>query len=86
MTILEQAIKARYIPESHVNLPDAEKQFVLKLASMQLDMDQLQQMIKEINDTQYAIERNAHSKTQLHALSISLQFIIQNRKWMGNVY
>ena len=53
---------------------------------MQLDMDQLQQMIKEINDTQYAIERNAHSKTQLHALSISLQFIIQNRKWMGNVY
>lgn len=86
ITILEQAIKARYLTPSHVNLPDAEKQFVLKLASMQLDMDQLQQMIKEINDAQYAIERNAHSKTQLHALSISLQFIIQNRKWMGNVY
>ena len=86
IAILEQAIKARYVPENHLSLPASEKQFVVKLAGMQLSIDQLQQMIKEINDTQYAIERNAHSKTQLHALSISLQFIIQNRKWMGSVY
>ena len=74
------------MPENHLSLPASEKQFVVKLAGMQLHIDQLQQMIKEINDTQYAIERNAHSKTQLHALSISLQFIIQNRKWMGSLY
>lgn len=77
--LLEQAIRARYIPGYTPALPDEEAQFVQKLAAMQVPLDVFNSMVKEITDTIYFIERNAHSKTQLHALSIRLVYVIQNR-------
>ena len=78
--LLEQTIRTRYLPELPPTLPEDEAQFVRKLASQQIQLEQIQKMVKRISDTIYFIERNAHSKTQLHVLSIQLIHIIQNRE------
>lgn len=77
--LLEQTIRVRYLPQHPPALPQEEAQFVQKLAGMPLSLDTLNTMVKEIGKTMYFIERNAHSKTQLHTLSIKLVYAIQNR-------
>lgn len=77
--LLEQAIRVRYLPEHPPALPQAEADFVKKLAAMKTGTDLLGKMVDELTDTIYYIERNAHSKTQLHALSVKLMYIINNR-------
>ncbi|RYD54814.1 MAG: DNA polymerase III subunit delta' [Sphingobacteriales bacterium] len=77
--LLEQAIRARYLPGHPPALPPEEAQFVQKLAAMQVSLEVFEKMVKEITDTIYYIERNAHSKTQLHALSIRVVYTIQGR-------
>lgn len=77
--LLEHAIRNRYMPQQPLALPNEEAQFADKLAAMKLSFDAIQQMIASISDTIYYIERNAHSKTQLHALSLRLVYIIQGR-------
>lgn len=77
--LLEQTIRVRYLPQHPPALPPEEAQFVQKLANMPLSLDTLNTMVKEIGQTIYYIERNAHSKTQLHTLSIKLVYAIQNR-------
>lgn len=77
--LLEQAIRMRYMPQQQAALPAEETQFVQKLANMSIPFEALGEMVKHITDTIFYIERNAHSKTQLHALSIRLQYIIQNK-------
>ncbi|MCD6013616.1 MAG: hypothetical protein K0Q79_3478 [Flavipsychrobacter sp.] len=76
--LLEQAIKARYMPESALSLPEGEAQFVRKLADTKVSFEALGQMAAAISDTIFYIERNAHSKTQLHTLGIRLRHIIHN--------
>jgi DNA polymerase-3 subunit delta' len=75
--LLEQAIKMRYRPDG-VSLPDREAQFVQKLSETKISFETLGNMANTISDTIFYIERNAHSKTQLHALAIKLQYIIRN--------
>jgi len=77
--LLEQAIRMRYMPQQQAALPAEETQFVQKLANMSIPFEALGEMVKKITDTIFYIERNAHSKTQLHALCIRLQYIIQNK-------
>lgn len=77
--LLEQAIRTRYIQGSVPALPPEEADFVQRLARMNLPFDAIERMVKNITDTIFYIERNAHSKTQLHALSIRLAYIIQNK-------
>lgn len=77
--LLEQAIRVRYMPERPPALPEAESEFVGKLAGMKVSTETINSMVKELTDTIYYIERNAHSKTQLHALSIKLVYIIGNK-------
>jgi DNA polymerase III subunit delta' len=77
--LLEQAIRARYLPGHVPALPPEEAQFVQKLGAMPVALEVFEKMVKEIADTIYFIERNAHSKTQLHALSIRLTYVIQNK-------
>jgi DNA polymerase-3 subunit delta' len=77
--LLEQTIRLRYLPQHPAQLPQEEMQFIQKLAAMPAPLDMFSGMVKEISDTIYYIERNAHSKTQLHALSIRLTYIIQNK-------
>lgn len=78
--LLEQAIRTRYLPEHPPALPPAEAEFVQKLAGMNLPLETINSMVKELTDTIYYIERNAHSKTQLHVLSVRMVYIITNRK------
>lgn len=78
--LLEHAIRTRYMPQQPMALPNEEAQFAGKLAAMKLSFDAIQQMVASISDTIYYIERNAHSKTQLHALSLKLVYTIQGRK------
>jgi DNA polymerase-3 subunit delta' len=75
--LLEQAVRVRYRPEAITTLPDAEAQFVKRLADTKVPFERLGQMAETISETIYYIERNAHSKTQLHALAIRLQYIIK---------
>jgi hypothetical protein len=41
-----------------------------------MPLERMTAMIKAITDTIYYIERNAHGKTQLHALLIRLHHIV----------
>lgn len=74
--LIEQAIRVRYLPQHAQALPEAERDFVQRLAAMQVPVETFNNMVKEITDTIYYIERNAHSKTQLHALCIRLTYHI----------
>lgn len=77
--LLEQAIRVRYLPDHPPALPPAEADFVKKLAAMKVPTEAINNMVEELTHTIYYIERNAHSKTQLHALSIKLVYIVSNR-------
>lgn len=77
--LLEQAVRVRYLPQHPPALPADEASFVQKLAAMPLPVDVYSNMVKEISSCIYHIERNAHSKTQLHVLSIKLAYIVKNR-------
>ena len=74
--LLEQAIRARYMPQGSVALPEAEAQFVQRLAGNKVSFEALQKMVATIADTIFYIERNAHSRTQLHALGIRLVYTV----------
>jgi DNA polymerase III subunit delta' len=77
--LLEHALRCMYLPQIPPPLPQEEAGFVQKLAARGMPYELLQQMVKTISDSIYYIERNAHSRTQLHALSIRLLYIIQQR-------
>ncbi|MCW3121018.1 MAG: hypothetical protein JWQ38_510 [Flavipsychrobacter sp.] len=74
--LLEQAIRARYRPDSVISLPEAEAKFVQTLANTKISFEGFGEMVKCISDTILYIERNAHGKTQLHALAIRLQYVV----------
>jgi DNA polymerase-3 subunit delta' len=77
--LLEQALRTSYLPQVPPPLPPEEAQFVQRLASLGLSHEKLERMVARISDTIFYIERNAHSKTQLLALSIRLTHIIQGK-------
>jgi DNA polymerase-3 subunit delta' len=77
--LLEHAIRNRYMPQQPIALPNEEAQFAHKLAAMKLSFESISKMIGHISDTIYHIERNAHSKTQLHALSLKLVYTIHGK-------
>lgn len=77
--LMEHTIKAMYMPNVPLPLPQAEAEFVLKLAAKQIPFEGLSSMVSAISDTVYYIERNAHGKTQFHALLLRLLHIIQGR-------
>ena len=77
--LLEQAIRARYTPDMPLSLPEAEAQFVRKLAATKTTFDAFEKMIGTITDTMFYIERNAHSKTQLLAMAVRMQYMVTNK-------
>ncbi len=78
--LMEHAIKARYMPGTAVNLPEAEAEFVTKLANTNVSFEGMGKIIDSLSDTMYFIERNAHGRTQLHALLLRIQYIVLRRK------
>jgi DNA polymerase-3 subunit delta' len=77
--LLEQTLRVRYLPQLPPALPDDEAQFVTKLSGHSLSFEVIKEMIEHISKTLFHIERNAHTKTQLHALSIRVVYLIQGR-------
>jgi DNA polymerase-3 subunit delta' len=79
--LLQQTLNAQYIPGFVPALSEEEADFVLKLAKMKaMTLPNLQGMVKAMTDTIYYIERNAHSRTQLHTLSIRMQYIVMGKE------
>ena len=79
--LLQQTLNAQYIPGFVPALSAEEADFVLKLAKMKaMTLPNLQGMVKAMTDTIYYIERNAHSRTQLHTLSIRMQYIVMGKE------
>lgn len=75
--LLELAIRMRYLPNGSVALPEGEKQFVQYLAGTAISLEDFSEMVQLITDTIYHIERNAHSRTQLHAMAIQMTQIVR---------
>lgn len=77
--LIEQAIRVRYQPDANITLPESEAQFVKKLAGTNISFEGFGQMVTTIADTIFYIERNAHSRTQIHAMAIRMQHFIQSK-------
>lgn len=78
--MLEHTLRARYLPQVAPALQEDEARFVMRLAAQPLTVEALEQIIEITTQISYHIERNAHGKTQLLALSIQVSRIIQGRK------
>ncbi len=76
--MFEFTLRVHVIGANSVNLPDAEKDFVVKLKTF-VALDQIEEMVQIINSNIYYIERNANAKLLFHALMIRLQYIIKNK-------
>lgn len=77
--LLEQAIRLRYMEGISIPIPDAEKDFALRLNKI-ADIGQQQAIIGELDKAAYYIERNAHAKMLFHALTIKLYHILAEKK------
>ena len=64
--------------EAHLNIPDNEKDFVIRLNKI-ADISQQQAIIEELDKATYYIERNANAKMLFHALTIKLYHIIAHK-------
>jgi DNA polymerase-3 subunit delta' len=73
LSLLEGALRVSYLPEAVHSLSPQEAEFASRLAARKLPVQTLQTMIDAITDAAYYIERNAHSKSVLMALSIGMQ-------------
>lgn len=77
--LLEQAVRFRYRPQAGIALAPEEAEFVEKLSKTKITLEGFGQLTNTISDTIFYVERNAHSRTQLHALGLRMQYIIQGR-------
>lgn len=73
--LLQQTIRLQIMPEISVQLPDAERDFALRLNKI-ASLHQHQAIIEELDKAAYYIERNANAKILFHALTIKLYHII----------
>ncbi|HTN07873.1 hypothetical protein [Agriterribacter sp.] len=73
--LLQQTIRLQAIPEISAQLPDAERDFALRLNKI-ASLHQHQAIIEELDKAAYYIERNANAKILFHALTIKLYHII----------
>ncbi len=78
--LLEQTIRARYSPKSPLSLPEAEEEFVRKLAEKSVSLEGFGKLVSAVNDTSNYIERNAHGKTLLHVLALKMHYIVSNKE------
>lgn len=73
--LLQQTIRLQVMPEISAQLPDAEKDFALRLNKI-ASLHQHEAIIEELDKAAYYIERNANAKILFHALTIKLYHII----------
>ena len=77
--LLEQAIRLRFMEGSEASIPEAEKDFALRLNKI-ADVGQQKAIIEELDRAAYYIERNAHAKMLFHALTIKLYHILAENR------
>ncbi len=77
--LLEQAIRLRFMEGGGVSIPEAEKDFALRLNKI-ADVGQQKAIIEELDRAAYYIERNAHAKMLFHALTIKLYHILAENR------
>jgi DNA polymerase-3 subunit delta' len=74
MMLIEHAIRMQYLAPEQLQFPDEEQKFSKSLHKM-ADYFQMEQIIPELENACYYIERNANGKILFHALSIKLHRI-----------
>lgn len=73
LTLLESTVRTMHLPDAATSLAPEEGTFVRRLAARKLPVERISRMIDALTDAAYHIERNAHSKSVLLALSICLR-------------
>jgi len=76
VSLIENAIKLRYVPQAMSQLAPPEAEFAKNLAGRNVPDESLNQMATIMTETANFIERNSHSKTQLHAMAIRLRYTL----------
>ena len=74
--LLEQAMRFRYRPDATPALQQEESDFIGKLSKTKITLDGFGELTNTISETIFYIERNAHSRTQLHAMALRMRHII----------
>jgi DNA polymerase III subunit delta' len=77
--LLEQAIRLRFMEGGGVAIPEAERDFALRLNKI-ADVGQQKAIIEELDKAAYYVERNAHAKMLFHALTIKLYHILAEKR------
>jgi DNA polymerase III subunit delta' len=77
--LLEQAIRLRFMEGAGVAIPEAERDFALRLNKI-ADVGQQKAIIEELDKAAYYVERNAHAKMLFHALTIKLYHILAEKR------
>lgn len=78
--LLENCIRATYLPVENIHLLAEERAFVNKLAEKLPNTFSIQHFADSVGKVKYYIERNTHAKTQIHALSIRMIHAIRDIK------
>lgn len=78
INLLEHTLRLKYIDRSQLAFSEEETDFALKLQKL-ADLQQMEQIMQELDNASYYIERNANAKLLFHALSIKLQYIFKKR-------
>jgi DNA polymerase-3 subunit delta' len=76
--MLEESLRVQYMPHMEPALATEEAGFVKKLAQRQLPQETVAAIIKHLASAIRNIGQNAHSKTQLLALSLRMQHLLAN--------
>lgn len=78
INLLEHTLRLKYIDRSQLAFSDEETDFAGKLQKL-ADLQQMEQIMQELDNACYYIERNANAKLLFHALSVKLQYIFKKR-------
>jgi DNA polymerase III subunit delta' len=75
--MLDFFLRLNIIGSNNILLPDAEKDFLVKMQKF-VNLSQVEALSKLLDNNIYYIERNANAKMLFHALMIRMQYIIKN--------
>lgn len=78
INLMEHTLRLKYIDRSQLAFSDEETDFAAKLQKL-ADLQQMEQIMQELDNACYYIERNANAKLLFHALSVKLQYIFKKR-------
>ncbi|HVI47691.1 MAG TPA: hypothetical protein VM802_22660 [Chitinophaga sp.] len=78
INLLEHTLRLQFIDRSQLAFSPEEMDFSAKLSKL-ADLNQMQQIVEELDNACYYIERNANAKLLFHALSIKLQYIFKKK-------